>query len=83
MYSVLIFILIVIIASFFFQIIFTLLPYLIVGGLILWVLSKIVSFFSKNDEPQTYDSPHQTYNQSQNTNHDVIDVEFKEREIKE
>ncbi len=77
MYLFLVLLLFFILLSFFFRVVFKLLPYIILGFLILWVIDKIKKWWDSRNETTT----HYQNTPPRNQNPNVIDVEYEEREV--
>lgn len=77
MYSILVFFLIIIVLSFFFQILFQLLPYILLAILIFWVIGKIRNWWTRDDSKPDYSET--TFSNASSS--EVIDVDYEEREV--
>ena len=77
MYSILVFFLIIVVLSFFFQILFQLLPYILLAVLIFWVIGKIRNWWTRDDSKSDYSET--TFNNASSS--EVIDVDYEEREV--
>ena len=81
MYSILVFFLIIIVLSFFFQILFQLLPFILLAVLIFWVIGMIRNWWSRDDSKPNYSETTYHSTRSNTSSSEVIDVDYEEREV--
>ncbi|NLC05639.1 MAG: hypothetical protein GX778_03875 [Erysipelothrix sp.] len=77
MYLFLVLLFLFILLSFFFRVVFQLLPYIILGILILWIINRIKEWWDTRNGSTTH---HQS-SSPRNQNPNIIDVEYEEREV--